>query len=226
MPTTIGSRITRLEDEPLLRGRGRFVDDIALPGVWHAAFVRSPHPHALIKSVDKTAALAVPGVHAVLTLDDLARCMVQRRMVRHSNSGMPLDKAWPFALADGEVCYVGEPVAMVLADDRYIAEDAAALVDGGLRAAAVRRRRADGEGFARRSAASSRPTSSPPTRSRSATSTRPSPRPRMCSSRSCGSTAARRIRSRRAACSPRCARPTAASRCTPRRRRRTTCSRR
>ena len=75
-PTTIGSRITRLEDEPLLRGRGRFVDDIALPGVWHAAFVRSPHPHALIKSVDKTAALAVPGVHAVLTLDDLAKVMV------------------------------------------------------------------------------------------------------------------------------------------------------
>ena len=51
-----------------------------------------------------------------------------RRMVRHSNSGMPLDKAWPFALADGEVCYVGEPVALVVADDRYIAEDAAALV--------------------------------------------------------------------------------------------------
>ena len=72
MTTTIGSRITRLEDEPLLRGRGRFVDDIALPGVWHAAFVRSPHPHALIKAVDKSAALALPGVHAVLTLDDLA----------------------------------------------------------------------------------------------------------------------------------------------------------
>src|SRR6185369_16326913 len=128
MSTTIGSRITRLEDEPLLRGRGRFVDDIVLPGVWHAAFVRSPHPHALIKSIDKTAALAVPGVHAVLTLNDLAKVMVQRRMMRHSNSGMPLDKAWPFALADGEVCYVGEPVAMVVADDRYIAEDAAAQV--------------------------------------------------------------------------------------------------
>ena len=128
MSTTIGSRITRLEDEPLLRGRGRFVDDIVLAGVWHAAFVRSPHPHALIKNVDKTAALAVPGVHAVLTLDDLAKAMVQRRMVRHSNSGMPLDKAWPFALANGEVCYVGEPVAMVVADDRYIAEDAAAQV--------------------------------------------------------------------------------------------------
>ncbi len=128
MATTIGSRITRLEDEPLLRGRGRFVDDIALPGVWHAAFVRSPHPHALIKSVDKSAALAMPGVHAVLTLDDLLPVMAQRRMVRHSNSGMPLDKAWAFALADGEVSYVGEPVAIVLADDRYVAEDAAALV--------------------------------------------------------------------------------------------------
>ena len=57
MTTTIGSRITRLEDEPLLRGRGRFVDDIAMPGVWHTAFVRSPHPHALIKDIDKAAAL-------------------------------------------------------------------------------------------------------------------------------------------------------------------------
>jgi carbon-monoxide dehydrogenase large subunit len=64
----------------------------------------------------------------VLSLDDLAPVMTRRRMVRHSNSGMPLDKAWAFALADGEVSYVGEPVAMVLADNRYIAEDAAALV--------------------------------------------------------------------------------------------------
>ncbi len=130
MPTApiIGSRITRLEDEPLLRGRGRFVDDIAIPGTWHAAFVRSPHPHALIKGIDKCAALAVPGVHAVLTLDDLAEVMVMRRMVRHSNSGMPLDKAWPYALAPGEVCYVGEPVALIVADNRAIAEDAAALV--------------------------------------------------------------------------------------------------
>jgi carbon-monoxide dehydrogenase large subunit len=124
----IGSRITRLEDEPLLRGNGRFVDDISLPGAWHAAFVRSPHPHALIKGIDKSAALAVPGVHAVFTLDDLAAVMVSRRMVRHSNSGMPLDKCWAFALAPGETSYVGEPVAMVMADDRYIAEDAAALV--------------------------------------------------------------------------------------------------
>jgi aerobic carbon-monoxide dehydrogenase large subunit len=128
MPSLIGSRITRIEDEPLLRGLGRFVDDIAIPGTWHAAFVRSPHPHALIRSIDKEAALAIPGVHAVLTLDDLAAVMVERRMVRHSNSGMPLGKAWMFALADGEVSYVGEPVAMVIADDRYLAEDGAMLV--------------------------------------------------------------------------------------------------
>jgi carbon-monoxide dehydrogenase large subunit len=128
MPSLIGSRITRLEDEPLLRGRGRFVDDIALAGVQHVAFVRSPHPHALIRGIDASAALALTGVHAVLTLDDLAKVMVRRRMVRHSNSGMPLDKAWPFALADGEVSYVGEPVALVIADSRYLAEDAAALV--------------------------------------------------------------------------------------------------
>src|SRR5438105_4714660 len=128
MPSLIGTRTLRLEDEPLLRGQGRFVDDIALDGVLHAAFVRSPHPHALIRTIDKAAALAVPGVHAVLTLDDLAKVMTQRRMMRHSNSGFALDKAWPFALADGEVCYVGEPVAMVVADSRHVAEDAAARV--------------------------------------------------------------------------------------------------
>jgi carbon-monoxide dehydrogenase large subunit len=129
MPTLIGSRVHRLEDEPLLRGRGRFVDDITLPGLLHVAFVRSPHPHALIRGIGKAAALELPGVHAVLALDDLARVMVKRRMMRHSNSGIPLDKAWPFALADGEVCYVGEPVALVVADSRYLAEDAAARVE-------------------------------------------------------------------------------------------------
>ena len=128
MPSLIGSRITRLEDEPLLRGRGRFVDDIALPGLLHVAFARSPHPHALIRGIDKAAALAVPGVHVVLDLDDIAKVMTNRRMVRVSNSGMPLDKAWLYALANGEVCYVGEPVAMVVADSRYVAEDAAAVI--------------------------------------------------------------------------------------------------
>jgi carbon-monoxide dehydrogenase large subunit len=124
----IGARLPRLDDGRLLRGQGRFVDDISVVGTLHAAFVRSPHPHALIRGIDKRAALAVAGVQAVLTLDDLAKAMRNRRMVRHSNSGMALDKAWLFALADGETSYVGEPVALVVADNRYVAEDAAALV--------------------------------------------------------------------------------------------------
>ena len=129
MPSLIGARVPRFEDRPLLTGRGRFVDDIALPGLLHAAFVRSPHPHALIRGVDTAAVRARTGVHAVLTLDDLAPVMARRRMLRHSNSGTPLDRLWSFALADGEVSYVGETVAIVVADDRYAAEDAAAQVE-------------------------------------------------------------------------------------------------
>ena len=70
----------------------------------------------------------MPGVVAVLALDDLAPVLRQRRMMRVSNSGTKLDQSWPFALADGEVSFVGEPVAIVVASDRYIAEDATALV--------------------------------------------------------------------------------------------------
>ena len=129
MPTLIGSRIHRLEDEPLLRGRGRFVDDLAVAGLLHAAFVRSPHPHARIRGVAGDAARALPGVHAVLALDDLMPVLAQRRMTRRAHSGAPLENFWPFALADREVSYVGEPVAIVVADSRYVAEDAAALVE-------------------------------------------------------------------------------------------------
>jgi carbon-monoxide dehydrogenase large subunit len=124
----IGARVPRLEDRPLLVGQGRFIDDIKRAGVLHAAFVRSPYPHAAIRGVDAHAALALPGVHAVLTLEDLAPVLAKRRMLRHSNSGTPLDRYWSFALADGEVSYVGEAVALVLAESRYLAEDAAALV--------------------------------------------------------------------------------------------------
>jgi aerobic carbon-monoxide dehydrogenase large subunit len=124
----IGARVPRLEDHALLTGTARFVDDIAAAGALVAAFARSPHPHALIRGVDASAARAVPGVFAVLTLDDLAQVMKQRRMIRTSNSGTRLDRSWPFALADGEVSFVGEPVAIIIAIDRYVAEDAAALV--------------------------------------------------------------------------------------------------
>jgi carbon-monoxide dehydrogenase large subunit len=124
----IGARVRRLEDHALLTGSARFVDDIVSTGVLSAAFARSPHPHAVIRGVDAIAARAMPGVLAVLTLDDLAPVMKRRRMTRVANSGTRLDQSWPFALADGEVSFVGEPVAVVIAADRYISEDAAALV--------------------------------------------------------------------------------------------------
>src|SRR5947199_5379921 len=66
-----GARVARLEDPALLTGRGRFVDDMRLPGALHACFVRSPHAHARIRAIDTAAARTMPGVHAVLTADDL-----------------------------------------------------------------------------------------------------------------------------------------------------------
>ena len=66
-----GARVVRLEDPALLTGRGRFVDDVKLPGALHACFVRSPHAHARIRAINTCAARAMPGVHAVLTADDL-----------------------------------------------------------------------------------------------------------------------------------------------------------
>jgi carbon-monoxide dehydrogenase large subunit len=129
MASLIGSRIPRLEDGPLLTGKGRFIDDIKFPGLLHAAFVRSPHPHAAIRAINIDGARTMEGVHAGLTLDDLASVLSHRRMLRHSNSGTPLDRFWSFALADREVSYVGEPVAIVLAENRYLAEDAAARVE-------------------------------------------------------------------------------------------------
>ena len=61
-----GARVKRLEDPALLSGRGRFVDDLKLPGMLHACFVRSPHAHALLRGIDIRAAMTMPGVHAVL----------------------------------------------------------------------------------------------------------------------------------------------------------------
>jgi aerobic carbon-monoxide dehydrogenase large subunit len=127
--STIGARVLRLEDRALVTGSGRFVDDIPAAGVLVAAFARSPHAHALVRGIDLTAARAVPGVVAVFTLDDLTPVMKRRRMIRVSNSGTNLAQSWPFALADGEVSFVGEAVAIVVASDRYVAEDAAALIE-------------------------------------------------------------------------------------------------
>src|SRR5262249_17188407 len=107
MAKIIGSRINRLEDEPLLRGRGRFVAGLRVAGLLRAAVARSPPPHARIRGGASAAARALRGVHAVLTLDDLMPVLAQRRMTRRAHSGNPLDNFWPFALADREVSYVG-----------------------------------------------------------------------------------------------------------------------
>ena len=123
-----GARVKRVEDPRLLRGEGRYVDDIHLPGLLHAAFVRSPHAHAAVGAVDKTAALALPGVHAVLTLADIAPHLTAERIPAHQPSGFVREVVDPYVLAKDEVCHVGEAVAVVIADHPYVAEDAAALV--------------------------------------------------------------------------------------------------
>jgi carbon-monoxide dehydrogenase large subunit len=126
---TFGVDVQRIEDPQLLRGEARFVDDIRLPGTLHVAFVRSPHAHAAILRIDKSAALALPGVHAVLTVDDLAAHLTTTQLVVALPSPAFRQEVHRPALAGEEVVYVGEPVAAVIADDRYIAEDAAALVE-------------------------------------------------------------------------------------------------
>jgi aerobic carbon-monoxide dehydrogenase large subunit len=127
--TVLGNRVLRLEDEDLLRGKGRFVDDIHLPGMLHAAFVRSPFGHAAIRGIDKTTALAYPGVHAVLTRNDLLPYLKNERIVVGLPSPAYRQNRDRPALAVDEVVHVGEPVAVVIATSRYIAEDAAALVE-------------------------------------------------------------------------------------------------
>ena len=125
----IGARLPRLEDGPLLQGRGRYLDDLPARGALAAAFVRSPHAHAAIRSIHRSAALAMPGVHAVLTLADLAPVLLQTRMpIGFRSSKLPATVT-PHVLADDEVAFVGQAVAIILADDRYLAEDAAAALD-------------------------------------------------------------------------------------------------
>jgi carbon-monoxide dehydrogenase large subunit len=130
MAPLTAANLRRLEDPPLLTGRGRFIDDIAAPGALHACFVRSPHPHARILRIDTAAARAVAGVHAVFTLDDLRPVLARPRMTAGPSAGNKrADHLIPFVLANDEVCFAGEPVALVAAASRYIAEDAAALVE-------------------------------------------------------------------------------------------------
>jgi carbon-monoxide dehydrogenase large subunit len=127
--TGFGASAARKEDPAFLRGEGRYVDDIQLPGMLHAAFVRSPYAHARVGRIDKSAACALPGVHSVLEYADLPESVRRQRLpllVPHPAIRQPF---MPYALAKDETCYAGEPVACVIADSRYIAEDAAQLVE-------------------------------------------------------------------------------------------------
>jgi aerobic carbon-monoxide dehydrogenase large subunit len=126
---SVGARVLRSEDARLLRGRGAFVDDIGLPGMLHAAFVRSPHAHARILGVDAATARALPGVHTVFTAADMPAAMRKNRIELLVPSPALKPALTPFCLAADEVCHVGEAIAIVVAETRHIAEDAAARVD-------------------------------------------------------------------------------------------------
>src|SRR5579864_8088096 len=121
-----GERVQRVEDDRLLRGHGRFTDDID-QGALEACLVRSPHAHARIKSIDVSAARALPGVRAVYTAADLPFGQTDLPiLIPHPNLTHGRTQR---CLASEVVRYAGEAVAFVVADDRYIAEDAAELVD-------------------------------------------------------------------------------------------------
>ncbi|HEY8526662.1 MAG TPA: xanthine dehydrogenase family protein molybdopterin-binding subunit [Acidimicrobiales bacterium] len=121
-----GARVHRVEDARLLTGRGTFVDDVRLPGMLHACFVRSPFARAAIRGVDTSAALAVPGVRHVFTAPDLNPGVHEQW---HTSIGPESPETPRPPLAEDEVRFVGDPVALVVAESRYIAEDAAELVD-------------------------------------------------------------------------------------------------
>lgn len=126
---TLGHSVARVEDGALLAGRGRYVDDIHLPGMLHAAFLRSPHAHAGIDRIDADAARSLPGVHAVYTLDDLAPHLAMTELVVALPSPAFRQNVHRPVLARSETVHVGEPIAVVIADDRYVAEDALTLIE-------------------------------------------------------------------------------------------------
>ncbi len=129
MPTKwVGAPVKRKEDPAFLRGRGRYVDDIHLPGMLEAAFVRSAFAHARIGRIDTSAALRMPGVHAVLTHADLPAFMQAPLEMIQPNPAIE-QLFMPHMLAKDEVCFAGEAIAVVIADNRYLAEDAAAAVE-------------------------------------------------------------------------------------------------
>ncbi|WFU25242.1 xanthine dehydrogenase family protein molybdopterin-binding subunit [Bradyrhizobium sp. CB1717] len=127
----IGARVVRKEDKRFITGKGRYVDDIKLLGMTHAHFIRSPHAHAKVKGIDSSAALKMPGVVAVLTgqqlVDDKVGNLICGWAIT-SKDGSPMKMgAWP-AMAPETVRFVGQAVAVVIADSKNLARDAAEAV--------------------------------------------------------------------------------------------------
>jgi len=126
MSGVVGQSIKRVEDPRFIQGKGKYVANLQIPGMLHAALVRSPHAHAKIKGIDASAALALPGVVAVYTGKDLEADGVGGLPCGFNPPGI---KTAPHpALAVGKVRYVGDGVAVVIAEDRYTAQDAAEAV--------------------------------------------------------------------------------------------------
>ena len=121
-----GARVHRVEDRRILAGQGHFIDDLQLPRMLHAAFVRSPMAHAEITSLDAAAARELPGVAAVITGAELCD-LVQPMPIGLAGMAAPVF----YPLSGDRVRHVGDPVALVIAESRYLAEDGAELVDVG-----------------------------------------------------------------------------------------------
>jgi aerobic carbon-monoxide dehydrogenase large subunit len=125
-PKNIGARVKRVEDPRLLTGQGAFTADRTVPGVLHAAFRRSDNAHALISGISTTAAAGMPGVFAIYTAQDL-RDLVGPVQATSRLKDYQATKLYP--LARHKVRYVGESVVAVLAENRYLAEDALARIE-------------------------------------------------------------------------------------------------
>ncbi|MDH3499333.1 MAG: xanthine dehydrogenase family protein molybdopterin-binding subunit [Acidimicrobiia bacterium] len=124
--TAVGQPLRRVEDPRLIRGQGTFVDDLRLEGMLHVAFVRSPEPRATVDRIDTAAAMAAPGVVGVFAARELG---VEAAMPNLYPAPPLAESRQASPLAVGRVAYVGEPVVVVVAEDRYRAADAAELVD-------------------------------------------------------------------------------------------------
>ena len=118
LPKLVGTRVKRREDPRLIQGKATYVDDIKLPGMHHMAFKRSDVAHGIIRNIDVSAAAAMPGVKLVMTGAEL------KEILGPMPIGTPFPSPDHYAVAVDRVRYVGEPVALVVATDRYVAQDA------------------------------------------------------------------------------------------------------